>query len=223
MQVSTAYSDVTSDVRCIELMKWIGLVAMLVEHVAHFALGWSNGWPFVVGRLAFPLFTVALALGCAHKTVPELRSIVVRLVGWGAVAGLVGGLVRDPVPLNVLFTFALGVMLHATLRDTGRWRFFVLLVVALLSMVVEYGPLGVAAVACAMHAARRDGRWEQGGWMLFSLLLVCCVKFNEPALVAIPVVFGLLVLRLDVRRTRGVFYWAYVGQWPVIALMRSLS
>jgi hypothetical protein len=217
MQASGAFERLRFDIRGVEVMKWIALCAMLVEHVAHFAVGMPNGWPFVVGRLAFPLFTIALALGCAHKTLPELRSIVVRLAAWGVVAAVLGLSVRPAIPGNILFTFALGVVLHAAMRDVHGSRWFIGAVALLFASVVEYGVLGVVAVAVAMSAARQEETFTQLWLMLLALLLIACVKFNAPAIIAIPVVVALNLPRFRLPRARGVFYWAYALQWPLIA------
>lgn len=222
MQLSTVSELVRFDLRSVELIKWVALVAMIIEHTAHFGFGVTNGWPFVVGRLAFPLFTVSLALGCAQKTIPELRAVVVRLATWGVVAGVAGLTVRDAVPLNVLFTFALGAVLHVTTRDVHVARWFIALIVLALTPLVEYGVLGVVAVACAMHGARQEDTTVRAAWLLFALLVICCVRFNIPAVISIPALFLLNAGHLEVPRMRGVFYWAYAFQWPFIAAVAVL-
>ncbi|MDY6948554.1 MAG: TraX family protein [Pseudomonadota bacterium] len=201
-------------------MKWVGLVAMLIEHVAHFASGMTQGWPFVIGRLAFPLFTVALAVGCAQKTLVELRYVVVRLAAWGVAAGVLGMLVREPVPLNILFTFALGITLHVTLRDTRAGKLMVSAAVLIAAMFVEYGVLGVIAVAIAMHGARHAEPMPRAGMFLLAALLIACVKFNQPAVIAIPALLALAMFPVEVPRLRGFFYVAYAMQWPVIAAVK---
>ena len=219
MQASTVSERLSFGVRSIELMKWVGLAAMLVEHVAHFALGVTNGWPFVVGRLAFPLFTIALAVGCAQKTIPELREVAARLFAWGMVAAISGMLVRQPVPLNVLFTFALGVVLHVVTRGFHVGRWLVGAVVLFAAMFVEYKALGVIAVAVALHGAREDRPASQCGWIALSLLLIASVKFNASAILALPAVFLINLGRIELPRVRGGFYWAYAGHWVVLGAL----
>lgn len=224
MRLSTA-SDLVSKLnsaRPIEAWKWVGMVAMLIEHVAHFGVGMEQGWPFVIGRLAFPLFTVALAYGLAEKSVPELLRAAGRLALWGCAAGIVGLAVRDFAPLNVLFTFALGVLVHWSIRHYHRGAVFVFLGASCASLLVEYGFFGVMAVACALHGARQRTAWSQLGWLVFAVLLISMVRFNELAVLSIPVLLLLDAVKVEIPRVRRMFYWVYVGQWPLIAAVRVL-
>src|SRR5690606_26366846 len=101
--------------RTIEPMKWLGLILMLVEHASFYVFDVMT-WPvYLVGRLVFPLFALALGLGIADKTLAQRFEVFRRLVLWGAIAAGCGLAVRDPFPLNVLFTFALGITLHSVL------------------------------------------------------------------------------------------------------------
>ena len=91
-----------------------------------------------------------------------------------------------------------------------------------LATVVEYKVLGVVAVAVALHGARRQSGVEQAGWIGFALCLIVLVRFNAPAVLALPVVFLLNAAQLEVRRLRGAFYWAYAGHFAVLAAVRAV-
>lgn len=201
----------------VEAFKWIGLAAMLVQHFALYAFQERAAWIHITSRVSFPLFTFALALGLADKKLFELRGTVKKLALWGVVAGVVGLVVRPIIPGNILFTFALGITLHACLRSYGAGSLLVATACVVASFFVEYSVQGVVAVALAMHGARQEDAAKQGAWFFGSLCLIALYPANWPALATVPVFFAVMVLDLQWPRVRGFFYGAYVVQWPLIA------
>lgn len=205
--------------RVIEPCKWIGLVLMVVEHASWYVWNVMPGPVMLLGRMVFPLFALALVLGIVGKTRAQRLELVQRLVVWGAIAAGCALAVRDPFPLNVLFTFALGVTLHSVLTSVNASRYVVAAVVLLLGFGVEFGPLGVIGVASLVAWANEQRRWR---WLAVGFGCICASNGNLFALGALAVALAIEVGELEVPRIRRLFYWTYAGQWPVYTLGRLL-
>lgn len=205
--------------RVIEPCKWLGLVLMVAEHASWYVWHVMPAPVFMLGRMVFPLFGLALALGCVGKTRAELLGVVGRLAGWGVVAAAAGLLVRDPMPLNVLFTFALGIMLYSVLSSVNRGRRVVALLLVLAGFAVEFSVWGVIAVASLMLWARDQSRW---GYLALAFGCFCAANGNVFAAFALPVAYAVELGQLELPRVRRLFYWTYAGQWPVFAVARVL-
>lgn len=208
--------------RSIEPLKWLGLALMLIEHVCRYVLDVFPPVVYVLGRMVFPLFAIALAVGLRDSDVVQRRNVALRLLVWGLPTAGIIYLVRDPVPLNILFTFAFGVTLHSVWRGVGRARVLVAVVMLLLGFVVEYGPAGVAAVALFCAAVREESRTELALHFAVGILAVCIANASWVPLLAPLVVAAVVTSGVEIPRVRRLFYWSYVGQWPVFAVLRGL-
>jgi len=201
----------------VEALKWFGLVCMIQEHVFRYVF---DAYPlpvYVLGRLAFPLFTFALA-AAVPLTNEKFGALLVRLVMWGCVSEAL----RLPVILaghdmNVLFTFALGLIVAQSVQM--RWTGLAVALVCLaLSSKVEYQLFGVMFVALMrLHFVTRNG------WFLIAGAASLCVANQSPVPALAYLVAPVIAHHVqDVQRVRGFFYWAYAGQWPVIWGLRHV-
>lgn len=198
----------------VEAWKWAALSCMVIEHVLRYGLGKFPLAVFVAGRLVFPLFALALGIGLAGQW---RRDKVARLVGklvlWGTAAAVLRMLVLPTLPLNVLFTFAVGVALFFAWTN-ARWSRILLLIASItIGMRLEFGAWGIFAVAlfCAYGESRR---WEH---LLAAIACVCFSQMTWVPLLALPIAAALEFVADGLPRWRGGFYWAYVLQWPLIA------
>ena len=76
----------------LELLKWIGVVSMFIDHFGRLLFGWGlETIAFGAGRLAFPLFALVLACNLARPGDQAARTkrIALRLAFACAVATLV--------------------------------------------------------------------------------------------------------------------------------------
>src|SRR5262245_62087120 len=96
-----------------ELLKWLGVVAMVIDHANSYLLDGAYPWMYQVGRLALPLFAFSLGCGLGSRPVAARVGVMRRLLGFALVAQLPAVLVRHDAVLNVLFTLFLGVAFHA--------------------------------------------------------------------------------------------------------------
>lgn len=210
----------------LEALKWTGLGVMLAEHWHRYVVGELPHWLYLCGRLAFPLFVIALAFGLRRQPRDRLGVTVLRAFAWALAAQVLLQLVdAPPGRLNVLFTFTLGLSVVASFErlQSQLLRALVLGAAGAISLRCEFGPFGVAFVAAAVALGRAESP-PLVAWLavLASLAALAVPNGNAVALAAIPVAYLLWWSRLRVPRLRGVFHWAYALQFPVYAAAGQL-
>jgi len=212
----------------LDLVKWTAIVTMVADHLRFL-------WPaadglFIVGRLAFPLFCLAIAVNVGRSPQGQLFTRGnLRYLGWMlAFAVLSEGPYRwlDPATqtLSVIPTLTLGLLaawavwhpqLQARLIGLGA-----LLIATLFSAQLMYGLPGVLLPAALLVARNHGGV----AWLLTCLLAVAGNLTNSwlfehltapvtvltmiAALLAIPL--GCLLLRCDDRPVPAVGRWGYL-------------
>lgn len=211
------------ELRHLELAKWIGLAAMLVDHVAVYAFGVVRPIPEAVGSLAFPLFAFAFAFGAARLPGPKLGRVILRLAGWAVVAQLAVLLVRDGAPWTVLATFVCGSAIYASVMHIPRALSWLCVVgAAALSTRAEYGALGGLFVASCLFYARFRTPAALAG--LLALLAALHPYNGGPwALASLGVVLLLNELPRDLPRVRGVFGPIYALQYPLLRSLKGIA
>src|ERR1700739_2733329 len=90
MRFAARPAPISIDNGALEAAKWIGLAAMTIDHVNTYLLHGAHVWMYQVGRIAMPLFGIALAAHLAtpralHKGGPAAR-MTARLAGFGLLA-----------------------------------------------------------------------------------------------------------------------------------------
>ena len=210
----------------IEPLKWLALLLMLAEHWMRYAVGDLPAWLYACGRVAFPLFAFALALGLRDQPCTKLVQVLFRMLVWAAVAQATIQLVDAPENrLNVLFTFALGL---AAAYGVGCISSPLLVAIQLaaigvVSLWCEFGLVGVAFVAACVALARAGDRPLAAWIVVLALLgLLAIPNGKHYALAAVPLTLLIAKLPLRIPRLRGAFYWAYALQFPVYAGARFL-
>lgn len=162
-----------------DLIKWIALITMVLDHMR---LAWpATSDLFVLGRLSFPLFCLAIAINVSRNQPGELftRSngrYLAMLVLFAALSEFPYRLVGTSGTFNVLVTLALGTLVAWGVQH----RTFESLVLAggailaayLLSESLMYGFFGVIVPAALVLAIKRPE--------LFALLpMGLCVAINS--------------------------------------------
>ncbi|MBS7664295.1 conjugal transfer protein TraX [Pseudomonas lalucatii] len=150
----------------LDLLKWLALLSMLLDHLRYV---WpALYWLYVPGRLAFPLFCLAIAANLRRQ--PPGRPLPLRYLGLLLGFALLSEwpyrlLVPAPQTLNILPTLALGLLLAQALARPGGspWPGLGALALALLGhpwlMFGAAGALLPAAFVQALHRPRRAWPW----------------------------------------------------------------
>lgn len=226
----------------LDLLKWLAIISMIADHLRYL---WPKAeWLFVVGRLAFPWFCLALAANVARTPAgPLFTARNGRYLGWLVLFSLLSEapyrwLDNGSGTLNVMPTLALGLLvawgLHHRTRLSGGLALIAVLVSTLANDGVMYGLAGVLLPSAMLLAMVRGGLW----WTLPGLLAMAANLSNswllahalEPfvllvmltALAAVPL--GMALLRLRGRPpVWPVGRWSY-GFYPVhLAVIKVLS
>lgn len=227
-----------------DLIKWVALITMVLDHMR---LAWPTASDFfVLGRLSFPLFCLAVAINVSRHQPGELfaRSngrYLALLVLFAALSEIPYRLVSTSGTFNVLVTLVLGLLVawgvqHRTLASliaAGG----AILVAYLLNEPLMYGFYGVLVPAALVLAIKR--------LELFALLPVAlCVAINsraglfEQAVQLEPfAILALLIAALAPLLGLGLFwaqlpfkvlpvtrwsYWFYPGHLMVLLGIRNL-
>jgi len=91
----------------LEALKWIALASMFLDHFGRHLLGWGQDtWVFALGRIAFPLFALVLALNLRQPEAALLALVMFLLTAWlnasfGGWPGLLGTLAVLPIAWGV--------------------------------------------------------------------------------------------------------------------------
>ncbi|UVL06291.1 conjugal transfer protein TraX [Pseudomonas sp. B21-047] len=220
----------------LDLVKWVAIVTMVADHLRFI-------WPraeglFILGRLAFPLFCLAIAvnLGRRHGGAPS-TGVNLRYLGAMLVFSVVSEwpyrwLDSGSQTFSVMPTLALGLLVALGVQQhqvAARVLGLVALAAAaLFSERLMYGLAGVLLPA-AWLMARRLGALT---WLLPCLLAMAGNLTNgwlreHPlapftlltlAAAALAVPFGCLLLRRDEWRVPAVGRWGYLF-YPVHLLV----
>lgn len=222
MRASMTGEAVAGRLAGVEAIKWIAFVLMVLDHVARYAVPGMGPLPWLLGRLVFPLFAIALGMTAGEARADGSRAdLVLRLAVWGGVAQA-AMLFAAPsaVSLNVLFTFASGVTLfHACVTRSRRVAWWIAAGVALVfSCACEYGPVGALMVTAALWYGRTRHAMALAPLSL-SLLLVGVVNHSQMGALALPLALAMLAWPIELPRVRRFFYAGYVAQWVFVGVV----
>jgi len=172
-----------------EVLRWVAIVTMVVDHVGAVLLPPADALPLrAVGRVAWPLFAFLLAYNVARRGVDPRRYLTPLLL-WCAVATLPHYLAFQRPVVNILGTLFLGagaLALLAKRRELEARSPLAVPVglagVLVASAFVEYGPPGVALVLvwwwalktgepAALLATALVVAWQNHPWVVWPATL----------------------------------------------------
>jgi len=198
-----------------ELLKWLAVVTMTVDHVGLLFLPGETTFR-IVGRLAFPLYAYLLVLGM--RSTSNMRGYFNRMLFFALLSQVPYALVNGVQPwekLNIFTTLLLGmVMIYWIDRSNVA---FVIPLLASVIVPVDYGVYGTATVLM-LYLINKD--WKTGSliFVLINLILAAYGAWYQPfALLALPLILlhnaGRLNIKLDVlsghKTFRKYFFYAY--------------
>lgn len=197
----------------LEALKWFAAALMLVDHINKYLLDWSHPWMFALGRLAMPIFAVALGYNLARpgarlgriawklaacaavSTIPFIALGKIQLGGWW--------------PLNILFTLLLAVLTLQLWERGPAGRIAAALMFLAGGCLGEFFWFG-AAIVLASRAYCRTPSTIAAVVLVGAVACLGAVNQNAWALASLPLVVLATQLHLQVPRSR----WAFYGFYP---------
>lgn len=204
----------------LEAVKWIAFALMLGDHINTFLLDSRYPVLWLLGRLVFPLFALAMAEGLSQRGEGVAAGVSRRLFVWAALAQVPWAMFASAYLLNILFALWLGLVAFRAAYASGHVFRRVAIIAAcfLASFVAEYGVAGFWVVLAALW-------WREEGSRLglYATVLAVAALYSVNAtffgLLAIPVFLALLRYA-SLPRVRHAFYALYPAQWLVLAFAR---
>ena len=200
-----------------EALKWVALVLMTGDHVDAVFFGRSFGLLSEFGRIAMPLFAVVLAYNLCGRSEGQGIAAIRRLALIGALAQPFHAWAFGfALPVNILFTYALGIAVYYTWRRS-RWAALVLLVIG--GPWVDFQWSGVLLMAALLgYFSDRDVRWL---WAVGAAMVgLCLYNGNTWALLAAPIVLVARHVDVQLPRWRWLFPAYYAGHLALLAGLR---
>lgn len=208
----------------LELLKWLAVVLMTIDHVNKYLLAASQPWMFYLGRLAMPIFTAVLAYNLARPGAFD-KGLYKRTLGRLMLFGIIttptyiaiGSTVENTFwPLNIMFLFA-SIVACIWLIDFGGIAAKSLMVFIFIAagFVAEYFWFGIGFGIAIWYYSKRPS------WTAAIFAVLCCATLNILSnvywsLLALPLL--LLAHRVEFRvpRLRLAFYAYYPLHLAVI-------
>lgn len=217
----------------LELLKWIGVLSMFIDHFGRHLFGWGlESVVFGAGRLAFPLFALVLACNLARPgdRAARAKRVTLRLAIACAVATPAAIWARgDPALVNVFGTLGLGAALCWVFasRSGLLWRVAVCGLVATAAVHVEFGLAGVCLLA-ATYLWRARVRRETAA--LAAIALVALTYFNFSfggaygvvgTLAVVPLAWAVTHVPVVIPRMSWLFYAIYPAHLALIGALNA--
>ncbi len=168
-----------------ELLKWIAIVTMAVDHVG--AILYPDLTILrMIGRLSFPLFAYLLILGM--ESTHNIRNYFIRLFLFSFISQVpfVLALEFDPFEyFNIFFTLSSGLAFVYFFKKTSP----IALVPVLASFVLpfDYGIYGIAIIGC-MQILKEDTRFGVAALVLLNALFLVPWNIQFLSLAALPLI-----------------------------------
>ncbi|MDH0301570.1 MULTISPECIES: TraX family protein [unclassified Pseudomonas] len=228
----------------LDLLKWTAIATMVADHLRYL-------WPsaeglFVLGRLAFPLFCLAIAVNVGRSRAGELFTTAnARYLGWMLVFAVLSEapyrwLDTGSHTFNVIPTLGLGLLVawgvHHSQPLARVGGIGAALLATVFSAKLMYGLPGVLLPGALLLARHRGGLcWSlpvllavagnlTNGWLREHLLAPITLMILTVAALAVPA--GVWLLRQDAWRVPPVGRWGYTF-YPlhllVIRLLQGLG
>jgi TraX protein len=209
--------------RAQDLLKLAAIISMVLDHIGALLLP-DVSILRIIGRFAMPAFALLLGYNLAQRHVPPKR-LIIPLITFGLLAQPVYALASATAHSNILFAFALGVLIVAVWRELEPQpvaRIVIVTLLATVSLFTEYPLMATLLVVLSEHVMTRVTGFNLMAWMFCAL---AANVFHPSALVGLLPLLLLFALhrvggsRLLTWRWFGyTFYPAHLG---LLLLLRS--
>lgn len=196
-----------------EVLKWLALVLMTGDHVNKVLFAGELPYLTEAARVVFPIFAVVLSYNLSRNPDPDAaRRALMRMLLFAVIAQPFHALAFGyGLPLNVLFTLALGVYVAAERRI---W------LAALAGIIggafVDYQWFGVGVVVAAHLHFRGHLRPYSAPLLVCAVASLYVINGNLWALAAFPLLWAFAAWPGRVARWRWTFYVYYVAHLGVL-------
>lgn len=203
-----------------EVLKWLALVLMTGDHVNKVLFAGQLPWLTEIARVVFPIFAVVLAYNLSQHPSPEAtRRALTRMLVFAVLAQPFHGWAFGYwLPVNVLFTLALGVYV-ATARPW--WQSAIAFIAG--GGFVDYQWFGVAVVVAAFWFLRvpagSRNRLLAAGSLVAAVASLYAINGNLIALTAFPLLWLLGKLPGRVPRWRWTFLCYYLAHLAALTVL----
>jgi len=168
-----------------ELLKWIAIITMTVDHVGVVLYPEFTVLRFV-GRLSFPLFAYLLLLGMENTR--NIRHYFTRLFIFALISQVPFFLAIDYGPfesLNIFFTLSFGLIFIYFFKKGSAFAFVP--VVASFVLPFDYGIYGIAIMGC-MYILKENTKFGVALLVLLNSLFLVPWNIQFLSVAAIPFV-----------------------------------
>ena len=212
-----------------ELLKWIAIATMTVDHVGAVLFPDLEVLRFV-GRFSFPLFAYLLVLGAENTR--NIRNYFIRLLVFAFVSQVPFFLAIGTEPFelfNIFFTLACGLAFLHFFRTNSLFTLVPIFVALILPL--DYGIYGIAIIGC-MYMLRANTKFGVAGLVIINALFLVPWHNQFLSIAAIPLVVlhnrGSLILtegipaKLSIPLWRKYFFYVYYPLHLIILYVISL-
>lgn len=210
----------------IEVLKWIALALMTLDHVNAFLYDRTLPGAYEAGRISMPLFSFVFAFNLARPNALK-NGLYGRIMRRLAVFGLIatpfyielGDLPGGWLPLNIMFTFFVATAVTG-LFQRGQTADVVAAILIFLGggAVVEYRWFGLILCFAAWWYCKAPG-WSSCLFLLVATTFLYPVNGNFWALAAVPLMIAAPYVQFSVPRLRYAFYLYYPAHLAVLTVL----
>jgi TraX protein len=209
--------------RAQDLLRLAAIISMVLDHIGALLLP-DVMFLRIIGRFAMPAFALLLGYNLAQRGVHPKR-LIIPLIVFGLLVQPVYALASAITHSNILFAFALGVLIVAVWRDLERQPVIRAVVVTLLataSLFTEYLLMATLLVVLSERLLTRVTGFNLTAWMFCAL---AANVFHPIALVGLlPLVMLFALHRVSGSRLltwRWFGYMFYPAHLGLLLLVRS--
>ncbi|MEK5071766.1 TraX family protein [Sporosarcina sp. FSL K6-1508] len=201
----------------LDLLKWIALFTMVIDHVGYAFFPDVTGFR-IIGRISFPIYAFLIAEGSQRTR--NKRKYIERLLLFAFIAQIPYMLMFHTIYPNILFTLVIGLLFINT-----TWYNIAILITIGILLPLDYGWWGLLLPTLFAYGRTRN---------IFGFLLIAALTvvnaISNGALIQLYAIVGFLLIfgmpeteKIQIPViNRWIFYWFYPVHLLIIYLLSLL-